>query len=114
MIKAGQLRDRLTFQKRATTDDGYGNTEGAWTDQFTIAARVQPLKGGEEVLAGRLTGTQPVVISVRTETRTKRITAGWRAVDARTGTVYALTSPSADMEERGLFLTIMATSGVAP
>jgi head-tail adaptor len=111
VTNAGHLGERLAFQKRVATTDGYGNAEGAWQTRFTVAARVQPLKGGEAVLSARLSGVQPVIIVVRMSSHTKQITAGWRAVDARTGTVYALTSPAADMEERRMYLTVAGTIG---
>lgn len=112
MIGAGQMKARLIFQTRASSSDSYGNHEGSWVDQFTVAARVQPLRGGEEVIASRLSGVQPVLIIVRRSTDTRQILAAWRAVDANTGEVYALRSPATDMDEKGAFLTIVASAGV--
>lgn len=111
MSAAGRLRERLTFQSRAEVADGYGNHEGAWVDRFTAAGRVLPLRGGEAVLGARLGGLQPVVITIRACAAAQAVTAAWRAVDARTGAVYALTSPAADMEESRQYLTIAATAG---
>lgn len=115
MTVAGQLNRRLTFQARAAipSGDGAGNYEGDWADQFTVSARVLPRFGGETVLASRLTGTQPVTITVRSSSDTRRITADWRAIDAREGTVYAITSPAMDPAEDGAFLEMMATTGRA-
>ncbi|QPC43492.1 phage head closure protein [Kaustia mangrovi] len=112
-MTAGRLRERLTFQRRAPIDDGYGNpVTGDWEDRFTVAARVKPSKGGETVLARRLQGVQPVVITVRSSTETRSVTPDWRAVDARTGTVYALRS-AADMVEKNAYIEMLAESGVA-
>ncbi|MFG1432346.1 head-tail adaptor protein [Xanthobacter sp. V2C-8] len=115
MTTSGQLNRRLTFQARVALHggDGAGNFEAAWVDQFTVSARVQPRFGGEAVLASRLTGTQPVTITVRRSTSTRRIAADWRAIDARDGAVYALTSPAMDPAEDGAWLEMMATAGRA-
>ncbi|WP_341989761.1 phage head closure protein [Azorhizobium sp. AG788] len=114
MTGAGDLNRRMRFEARAVVaDDGYGNTEGAWTEQFTIAAKVKPLRGGESVLAMRLSGTQPVVMTVRQSAQTRAIRADWRAVDAHSGEVFALTSPPTDMDGTRAWLDILATSGIA-
>jgi hypothetical protein len=43
MPSSGQLRDRVTFQRRGTIDDGYGNeVSGPWTDVFSVAANIRP------------------------------------------------------------------------
>lgn len=106
-------RHRVTFQRRRRTrDDGHGMTEGEWCSIFSVAAGIRPLKGGEDVLAARLTGVQPVIITVGKDRRTEAVTSAWRAVD-EAGRVYAITAPPADMEGKGLFLDILASSGVA-
>ena len=45
MAQAKSLRARLKFQRRTTTDDGYGNLEGAWADLAPSVERYgeQPL-----------------------------------------------------------------------
>lgn len=116
MTTAGQLNRRLTFQAREVLPggDGAGNFEAGWVDQFTVSARVKPTFGGETVIASRLTGIQPVTITVRRSSDTQRIAADWRAVDARDpATIYALTSPAVDPAEDGAFLEMMATTGRA-
>lgn len=111
---AGQLQRRVTFSARSEVDDGYGNTTGSWTDQFTVWARVKPLKGGDEaVQASRLQGRQPVVITVRVTPKTSLITPEWKATDADSGVEYALTAPPANMDEDNQFFDILATTGEA-
>ena len=84
MPSAGQLRDRVTFQKRQVIDDGYGNeVSGPWGDVFTVAANIAPARGREEVLAQRLQGVRPVEITVRWSSQTVQIAPEWRAVNAR-------------------------------
>lgn len=113
MTGAGELREKLTFAERQTTDDGYGGVIGNFSDQFTVRAKVQPLKGGEGVVQARLAGRQPVVITVYYSSETAQIQADWRATDARTGVVYAITAPPANMDRRKRFLDILAVIGEA-
>lgn len=113
-MAAGKLNHRLSFQARSLQSDGYGNEESSdFAEEFVRWAEIRPLKGGETVMAARLSGTQPVLIIVRRDSDTRTIEADWRAVDANEGTVYAITSPATDMEQERSFLTMTATAGVA-
>jgi len=81
---AQQLRERVTFQYRHNT--GRPGDYSDWTDQFTLAARLKPrLVGNEQVIAGRMTGQQPYVMTVRADRRSRMVDASWRAFDARKG-----------------------------
>lgn len=112
-MAAGKLQHRLAFSSREVTSDGYGNEEGSgWDARFTRWAEIVPLKGGENVLAARLTGVQPVLIRVRLDSDTEDIASDWRATDVNEGTIYALHSV-ADMEQKREMLTITAEAGVA-
>jgi len=112
MRGAGALRERLTFQARgSSSDDGYGNVEADWADQFTVWARMQPLKGSEPVIAQRLAGVQPMAIQVRSSADTRQVTAGWRAVHDRTATIYNIRSV-ANFDERDRYLDLIADAGV--
>lgn len=83
---AGSLNCLVTFQRRVSQDDGYGNPiSGPWQDEFTEPARLTPRLGNEEVIASRLQGIQPYTLSVRSSTNTRQITPAWRAYDARAG-----------------------------
>jgi SPP1 family predicted phage head-tail adaptor len=83
MPAAPNLRDRVAFGSETTGSDGYGNEVTGYTDQFTVAAQIRYLRGTEPVLAERLQGVQPVVLTVRRSSQTEQITAAWRARDAR-------------------------------
>lgn len=116
----GQLRNRLAFEKRPSLatgspqGDGYGNARAVpWEEQFELWARVEPKFGSEAVTAARLTGRQPVTIVVRNSANAALIEASWRATDTKTGEVYALTSPAANLDEKGAYLEFLATTGVA-
>lgn len=112
-MAAGKLRERLHFQKRAETDDGYGNpVSGDFATQFTRAARVRSLRGSEPIINQRLQGVQPVVVTVRTDSSTKTIDAAWRAVDSRDATkVYNIRAVTPD--EKGAYIDFLAEAGVA-
>lgn len=111
-LRAGQLQEWLAFDKRPiVADDLLGNVEGEWTEQFQCAGRVKPLVGGEQVLAQRLQGVQPVVITVRRWTRSEVVTTDWRVRDTRSGEVYAIRAVT-KAESRD-FIDFLAASGVA-
>lgn len=112
-IGAGALRERIAFDQRVEVDDGHGNTVGDFVEQFVVSARVLPLKGSEAVQAARLGGQQPVVITIRMSRRARAIGPDWRARDTWTGTVYAITAPPMNPDERGQFLEILAVAGRA-
>jgi hypothetical protein len=76
------------------------------------AARILPLRGGESVLAARLEGTQPVVITVRYCALSRAITTDCIAVDARTGAIYNIRT-NADTLEKRQYLDLIAEAGVA-
>ncbi len=111
MSGAGSLRERVAFERRDAAVDGYGNTVGeAWTTVAVCAAQVIPIKGGEEVLASRLAGRQPVIIRVRSSSETRSVTTDMRARDVRSGVAYDITAV-ADMDGRRRYLDIMAVAG---
>lgn len=110
-MSAGKLRERIAFEQRVETDDGYGNVLGSWEVQTTVAAQVTPRMGGEPVIAARLQGIQPVTIRVRSSAATRAIAAGWRARDTRSGVVYAIVSPGANVDQKDRFLDFLAEQG---
>ena len=111
-MPAGELRERVTFSERALTSDGYGNSLGDWADQFTVAARIRPRLGGEEVMAARLSGRNLATITVRYSSDTAEITTDWRAVDTRTGDVWNVRSV-VNPDERKRYIDVLAERGVA-
>lgn len=82
-MRPGSLRERVTFSQRSSSSDDYGNVEDSYVDQFSVAARIQYLRGGEGVMAARLDGHQPVLVTVRRSTDTEKIKPDWRVTDAR-------------------------------
>jgi len=112
MTEAGDLRDRLVFQKRVEADDGHGNVKGGWQTQFTVAARVSPLKGNEAVQAQRLAGIQPYAITIRHSIGARAIDTSWRILDARdVKRVFNITAAAYD--DRHQWIQLLATAGIA-
>jgi len=113
MTTAGDLRESIRLEEQVPGgDDGYGNTlPDTWTARSTFPARIRVLKGSETVIAGRLAGTQTVVLTGRYHDAMTPITTAWRAVDTRRGTIFNIRSITPD--ERGDYFDILCQSGVA-
>lgn len=109
-ITANALRDRVRLEQREELDDGYGNVYGAWVAKFERDACILLSKGGETVIASRLQSIQPALIIVRFDAVTSTITADWRLIEIRSGTMYNIRT-SADMERRGRWWTMLCDAG---
>lgn len=116
-MSAGKLTERYTFAKRTDTStdspagDGYGNFEGSWSDQFTVWAERTFLRGGEDVLAARLEGRQPIILRIRRSSDTEQITTDWRATDTRRSKVYNIRTVSETPDRQ--WIDLLVESGVA-
>ncbi len=111
-MTAGKMRSKLNFQQRSISDDGYGNpVTGDFATVFSDFAELIPRMGSEAVMASRLQGVQPYTIRIRSHTVARTVDATWRAVDARTGAIYALVSPAANVDQKNAYLDILATVG---
>jgi len=111
-MSSGKLRSRLHFQRRTVGDDGFGTpTVGDFTTVFTDAAEIIPRMGSEAVMGARLQGLQPVTIRVRSHAATRALDAAWRAVNARTGEIYAVTSPPVNVDQKNQYIDMLATIG---
>ena len=87
-MKAGELRQRFSFAFRQTTNDGLGNEQGEWVDQFTAWGKRVVLRGGEQVMADRLGGREPAIITIRASNQARQVTTDWRCTDFRTQEVF--------------------------
>ena len=117
-MQAGDLRARVGFYRREVQSDGYGNNQASYgaSAEFTVAANIKPRLGGEQVLAGRLTGQNLVNITVRKSADTSSVTDDWRAKDERTGTIYNIRSiidPEQETSQHGRWLEMLCEEGVA-
>lgn len=113
MPSAGHMRHRIAFDKRETVDDGLGNSQADFVEQFVVAAEVVAKLGGEAVTAARLVGQQPVTITIRRSSQARAITEDWRARDVRSGVEYAIRSIVVP-DAAGVWLEILTQTGTAP
>jgi SPP1 family predicted phage head-tail adaptor len=77
-MRAGDLRRRVTIQKRQSTQDGDGQRSETWTAVATVPAKIEPL-GGRELLLAKAMGAES----------THQVTMRYRAdLDATMRIVY--------------------------
>ena len=79
-MRAGNLRERVTFQRATTGDDGYGNVITGWADLVTVWADVRETLGRERVEAGRIEAAATATVRVRASAVTRGLTAADRLV----------------------------------
>lgn len=108
---AGPLYEKVAWDARVIASDGYGNEEGEFAEEFQTRAGYTFLRGGETVLAGRLTGRQPVVVRVRSTSNTQQIQPDWRMRDLRSGKSYAVRSVIPTLDRQ--FIDVTCEEGVA-
>lgn len=89
-MAAGALKERVSLAARVDRDDGAGNTQSDWVEQFQCAAAYTHLKGGETVMAARLTNKHPMIVRIRSSVASRAVTADWQLTDVRTSKVYAI------------------------
>lgn len=110
-MPAGELRQRVAFEKQAEVASSFGIEAGDWTEQFQVWCRVRPLRGTEPVIAQRLVGVQPIVLTVRSSSDTRLIDASWRARHVHSGALYNIRAVTPD--ERKAYIDLLTESGVA-
>ncbi|MCT8992048.1 phage head closure protein [Chelativorans sp. SCAU2101] len=103
--RIGNLREHVTLLERVEESDGQGGTTVTWHEIGPIAARVEPLKGEERVIAGRLASPYDVAVHIRYR---DDVRTGWRLVYR--GETLDITSLR-NLDERKRFLTIDCTGG---
>lgn len=108
-MSAGKLTQSVEFDLIAQIPDGQG---GHTRQPETIKTRAhfRFLRGGEQVIASRLSGVQPVVVTVRRSEKTKQITSTTVMRDLRTGTIYNIRAVVTTDDRQ--FMEITAQSGV--
>lgn len=111
MSMAGSMRESVTLQQYEEIDDGAGNTYGDYLDVATVPARIRGMKGSEAVLAGRLEGIQPYIITIRNAGDAAGVTTSWRALNARTSEAFNIRSII--RAERGDYIDLLCETGVA-
>lgn len=107
---AGELRHNLRFERKTPGSNIGGVKTTGWEVLVdTRRAKVAPTRGGADVVAGRLAGKVVYDIWISNDGATRELTVADRAVDNRTGEIYALGSPI-DPNQRRQWLLIQAVS----
>jgi head-tail adaptor len=117
-VRAGLLRERVTFQRRAAVDDGAGSvTAGAWADLagcVSTPAQLRPMRQTEETLAEGVRGTIVYQVTVRATAALRGVTVGDRMIDARVpGRMFNVKAPPINLDERGKALQFLVETGGA-
>ena len=110
MARAGLFRDRVTFQRMASTTDDYGNTTGTWSDHANRYAHLIERLGQEDIEQGALQDVAVATMRVRSDTLTNAITTADRVL-AR-GVYWAITSIM-QVSAKGDLLEMRLEKGIA-
>ncbi|APE43410.1 hypothetical protein BOO69_08265 [Sulfitobacter alexandrii] len=110
-MNAGDLIERVAFDAPTAASDGQGGMEEGWTERHACWANFKYLRGGETVQQARLSGRQPVVVTIRVCEAAQAIGRDWRMRDTRRGDIYNVNA-IVQTDDRA-FLEITATGGVA-
>ena len=108
---SSQLFERVAWESRQTADDGFGNEQGTFVEQFETYAEFIHLRGGEAVVAARLEGRQPTVVRIRATAQALLIKPDWQMRDTRTSALYAVRSVAPTRDRR--WVDVMVEGGVA-
>lgn len=108
---AGDLGERVAFDKRGSGSDGGGGVVTGWQEQFQRRAAYVHRNGGEAVMADRLQGKQTLVIRVRADSQTRTVSTDWRARDARLGTAYNIIDVTPTVDRK--WVDVLAQTGSA-
>ena len=107
---SGELRNRVRFDREAVSGNVGGVEQSAWASLIDCrSVKLDPTRGGDEVIAGRLEGKASYSLWVRSDSATRGLKVGDRAVDLNTGLIYALGEPI-DPTNRRQWLLIQATT----
>lgn len=109
------LIERVAFDELDGTSDGFGGETLDPVERFTTRAKFTYLRGGEKIQAGRLSGTQTIVATVRRSASTSAIgTAGttkWQLRDTAKGTTYNIRAVEPNRDKPRQYLDFVCESG---
>lgn len=116
---AGDLIYRVAFLQRQEIAGAGGETRTNWVERFQCRAAYRHLRGGENVIADRLAGKHPQLITVRVSSLVRQVTTDWAVRDVRQsqlidGKITGLAFNIRDIthETDRMFITLLCESGV--
>lgn len=111
MVKAGLMRERVTFQRMAEgAVDDYGNVYSDWSDLVTRYGDLREQKGKEQITGGALLDNSMATLRVRSDSTTQTVTAADR-VSAR-GITWAIKNVI-QIDAKNTVLEFVLEKGVA-
>lgn len=109
-MPAGRLRKRVTFQEAVQAADGGGGGATTWRNIVTVWGGLQEDRGRERVEAGRLESAMAGILTVRSSSDTREISAANRVlIDGAPYQVRTIGNP----DQRNKFLELIVERGVA-
>lgn len=118
-MQAGALRDRVRAERRSTTSDGYGNSEGAFAALFSgtlLPAKIRPASQSRDgVLAARLEGQVVYNVWLRQDSLSRQLLPDDRLVWVRPEgeIILNIRGPGVDPDGMRAELQLTAEAGVA-
>ncbi len=111
MVKAGLMRERITFQRMAEgAVDAYGNVYSDWSNLATRYGDLREQKGKEQITGGALLDNSMATLRVRSDSTTQTVTAADR-VSAR-GITWAIKNVI-QVDAKNTVLEFVLEKGVA-
>lgn len=111
MVKAGLMRERVTFQRMAEgAVDAYGNVYSDWSDLVTRYGDLREQKGKEAIQGGALQDVGRATLRVRSDSTTQTVTSADR-VSAR-GITWAIKNVI-QVDAKNTMLEFVLEKGVA-
>lgn len=110
-MRAGLLRDRVTFQRETRVPDGAGGYVQGWADELTVWGQYVPRSSREAVEAGRLQESEGGTLTVRSSSKTRVITSAHRVLIR--GVPYAVQGGATNYDQHNKALDFIVTRGVA-
>ncbi|WP_168201298.1 head-tail adaptor protein [Qingshengfaniella alkalisoli] len=114
-MQAGQLTDRVIFERRTQVSDGAGGYVNDWVEVTTTLAKVERISGVsqevERMNAGGLIAAPPVRVHLRATASTREIATKDRARNLTTGEMMDVQSIQPGSRRR-LVLTCLLTEVV--
>jgi len=101
-MKIGELRHRVTLQKKSVVKDGEGIPTETWADVCSVMAAVEPLRGREYFVAAAANAENTIRVRIRYRsdvTADMRVLYGTRLLQIK--------SPPIDPEDRHRELHLM-------
>jgi len=110
-VRAGNLRQRVTIQKKVVTLDDYGQESAGWVTVLADEpAQVQPMSASEFVRsnAQSMIVTHKVTMRYRNEFLNTQVMAGWRIT---TGSRIMNIVSVMNIDERNIMIEMLANEG---